>query len=450
MRQVRLDEEGGEAGGRRAAPLAERMRPRDLDEFAGQEHLLGPGRLLRRAIEQDRIPSMILWGPPGTGKTTLALLMARLSGARWERLSAVTAGVADVRRIAEEAGRRRAAGERTVLFIDEIHRFNRAQQDAVLPYVEDGTLVLIGATTENPYFSVNAPLLSRCRLFRLEPLSDEEVRLLLERALTDRERGLGALAVDVEPGALERLAAMAAGDARAALNALELAVENAPLAAGRRRLTAEAAAEAFQRRLLVYDRTGDEHYDTVSAWIKSMRGSDPDAALHYLARMLEAGEDQRFLARRLLIHAAEDVGLADPQALVVAAAAATAVDWVGLPEAALHLAEATLYISLAPKSNSVYAALAAARREARERRPPAVPPHLRDSSYPGARHLGHGRDYKYPHDYPGGWVEQTYLPPGLEGGYYRPGEGGWEAEAARRLERLRAGRGPSRRRDGDT
>ncbi len=427
----------GEEFLRGQAPLADRMRPRDLDEFVGQEHLLGPGRVLRRAVEAGRLPSMILWGPPGSGKTTLARLLAAAVGAHLEGLSAVTAGVADLRRVIE-AARERLVRERrrTILFIDEIHRFNKAQQDAVLPHVERGTVILIGATTENPYFEVNPALMSRCRLFRLQPLSDAEVRLLLERALADAERGLGGLRAQVSPEALEHLAAVANGDARVALNALELAVLSAPPGPdGVRRVDLEAAAEAAQRRPLAYDREGDAHYDTVSAWIKSMRGSDPDAALYWLARMLEAGEDPRFLARRLLIHAAEDVGLADPQALVVAAAAAQAVEWVGMPEARLPLAEATLYIATAPKSNSVYEALGRAERDVRERRFEGVPLHLRDAGYRGAARLGHGRDYRYPHDYPGAWVEQQYLPDGVPGGYYRPSDRGHEAEIGRRLRR---------------
>lgn len=419
------------------APLADRLRPRDLDEFVGQEHLLGEGRVLRRAIEAGRVPSLILWGPPGSGKTTLARLIAARTGAHFEPLSAVTAGVADLRR-AIDAARDRLGMERrrTILFVDEIHRFNKGQQDAVLPHVEAGTVILIGATTENPYFEVNAALLSRCRLFRLEPLADAEVRALLVRALADRERGLGAVGAEVAPEALDHLAAVANGDARAALNALELAVSStAPDADGVRRIGLDAAAEAAQRRPLAYDHEGDNHYDTVSAWIKSMRGSDPDAALYWLGRMIEAGEDPRFIARRLLIHAAEDVGLADPQALVVAAAAAQALEWVGMPEARLPLAEATLYIATAPKSNSTYEAIGRALKDVRERRFEGVPVHLRDASYRGAAKLGHGRGYLYPHDHPGAWVAQRYLPEGVPGGYYRPSDRGYEAEVRRRLAR---------------
>ncbi len=420
---------------RQSAPLADRMRPRNLEELVGQEHVIGPGRLLRRAIEADRIGSMILWGPPGSGKTTLARLIAAHTRAHFEQLSAVTAGVADLRRVVEVARERLGMHrQRTILFIDEIHRFNKAQQDAILPHVENGTIVLVGATTENPYFEVNAALVSRCRLFRLEPLSDAQVRILLERALADRERGLGGVQAEVAPEALDHLARVANGDARTALNALELVVLSTPPGEdGVRRVGLEQAAEAVQRRALVYDREGDNHYDTVSAWIKSMRGSDPDAALYWLARMIEAGEDPRFIARRLLVHAAEDVGLADPQALVVAAAAAQAAEWVGFPEARIPLAEATLYIATAPKSNSVVMAIDRAMADVREKRFQGVPLHLRDAHYRGAERLGHGRGYKYPHDYPGGWVEQRYLPEGIAGGYYRPGGQGYEADIQRRL-----------------
>lgn len=428
---------------RRSAPLADRMRPREFAEFVGQEQIVGEGRLLRRAIEADRLGSIILWGPPSSGKTTLARLIAARTAAHFEELSAVTAGVADLRRIVEQARERLGMhGRRTLLFIDEIHRFNKAQQDAILPHVENGTLTLIGATTENPYFEVNAALISRCRIFRLEPLSDADVRLLLERALADRERGLGGYRAEVAPEALDHLVRVAAGDARSALNALELAVlTTPPVEDGVRRVTVEAAAEAIQQRVLAYDKAGDNHYDTVSAWIKSMRGSDPDAAVYWLARMIYAGEAPRFIARRLLIHAAEDVGLADPQALVVAAAAAQAVEWVGMPEARIPLAEATIYIATAPKSNSAYQAINRALEEVRQNRPGPVPVHLRDASYKGAKALGHGEGYKYPHDYPGGWVAQQYLPEGATGGYYRPADRGYEAEVRRRSEGRRAADG---------
>ncbi len=430
-----LFDQAAEEARRKAAPLAERMRPRNLEEFVGQSHLLGEGRILRRLIENGELMSLILWGPPGSGKTTLGRLMAERAGAYLKVLSAVTAGVADLRRAVEEARERLGMyGQRTVVFVDEIHRFNKAQQDAILPHVERGEVVLIGATTENPYFEVIGPLLSRCSLFRLEPLSAEEVEIILERALADGERGLFSYRPEVPPEVIRFLADVTGGDARAALNALEMAVlATRPGPEGKRRVTLETAREAVQRRGILYDREGDQHYDHVSAFIKSIRGGDPDAAVYWLARMLEAGEDPRFLARRMLVHAAEDVGLADPQALVIAAAAALAVEWVGLPEARIPLAEAAIYLSSAPKSNSAYLAISRAEREVRERRFAGVPLHLRDSHYPGARRLGHGEGYLYPHDFPGGFVRQRYLPEGLEGGYYRPGKRGYEREIARRL-----------------
>ncbi|MDI3297748.1 MAG: replication-associated recombination protein A [Bacillota bacterium] len=422
------------------------MRPRSLEEFVGQEAVIGPGRLLRRAIEAGRVPSLLLWGPPGSGKTTLARLIARSTGAAFVQLSAVSAGVADLRRVVAEAQERQRLEQRkTILFVDEIHRFNKAQQDAVLPYVEDGTLTLIGATTENPYFEVIAPLLSRLRLFRLEPLGEAELRTILERALADRERGLGQVPAAVDEAALAHLVRMAAGDARTALNALELAVlSTEPGPDGVRHVTLEAAEESIQRKALRYDRLGDEHYDTASAFIKSMRGSDPDAALYWMARMIEAGEDPRFIARRLVIHAAEDVGLADPLALVVAAAAFQAAELVGWPEGRIPLAEAVLYVATAPKSNSVVRAVDAAQRAVREQPAGGVPLHLRSAEYPGAARLGHGAGYRYPHDDPRGFVEQRYLPEGVEGGFYRPGPRGYEREVARRLAGWWPGRWPSR------
>jgi putative ATPase len=418
-----------------SAPLAARMRPRTLDEFVGQAAILGPGKLLRRLIERDELRSAIFWGPPGCGKSTLALLIAGHTKAHFEPFSAVTGGVADVRKVIEAARtRRRAYGRRTILFVDEIHRFNKAQQDAFLPHVEDGTILLIGATTENPYFSVTGPLLSRARLFRFVPLSDEEVRDLVRRALADRERGLGALDVVLEPDAEAHLVDVADGDARKALSALELATLSIePDAEGRRVITRRIAEEATQGRVLGYDRDGDAHYDAISAFIKSMRGSDPDAAVYWLARMLAAGEDPRFIARRMVIHAAEDVGMADPTALLVATAAAQAVEFVGLPEAQIPMAEAAIYIATAPKSNAVVQAIGRANADVKERRPPPVPVHLRDTSYPGAKRLGSGEGYRYPHDYPGNVVEQEYLPEGAQAQpYYEPTDNGFEAEIRRR------------------
>jgi putative ATPase len=420
-----------------AAPLAARMRPRSLEEFVGQEHLVGPGRILRRLVDSGELASVVLYGPPGTGKTTLARILAQSARAHFETLNAVTSGAADIRRVAQEAhDRLRFHRQRTVVFVDEIHRFNRAQQDLLLPHVEDGTLVLVGATTENPFFALNSTLVSRVRILRLEPLSPEEIRRIVQRALQDSERGLGRLAVELDPQALEHLVQACGGDARVALNALEVAVTTtAPGPNGVRRVGLEAVVEALQRPVLRYDREGDQHYDTVSAFIKSMRGSDPDAAVYWLVRMLEAGEDPRFVARRMVIHAAEDVGLADPTALLVATAAAHAVEYVGMPEAQIPLAEAAIYIACAPKSNAVVRALARAREDVRTHSPEPVPAHLRDSSYPGAVRLGHGQGYRYPHDYPGGFVEQDYLPEGLRGRvYYEPTDRGFEATLRQRLQ----------------
>ena len=434
-------------------PLAARMRPRDLDEVVGQDHLLGPGRPLRVLIESDRLRSMILYGPPGSGKTTLARLIAARTKAAFASLNAVTAGVGDVRQVLNEARERlRFHGQRTVLFIDEIHRFNKAQQDALLPAVEDGTVILIGATTQNPYFSINAPLLSRAPIFRLHALSDEQLGQIIDRALADPGRGLGSVAVELEPAARSLLLRAANGDARAVLNGLELAVEIARAVSrqqrpgensgtegqGPLRVTAEIVADALQTRTVAYDAGGDDHYDTLSAFIKSMRGSDPDAAVYWLARMLEAGEDPRTIARRLIIHAAEDVGNADPQALVVAVAAAQAVEHVGLPEGRIPLAQATLYIATAPKSNAAYKAIGAALDAVRSERWEPVPIHLRDASYPGAKRLGHGEGYLYPHDFPGHYVQQTYLPANLEGRrFYEPSDQGYEVTVRERLRRWR-------------
>lgn len=420
------------------APLAARMRPRTLEEFLGQSEVVGEGRLLRRSIQADRLSSMIFYGPPGTGKTTLAMIVAGNTRSHFESLNAVTSGVPDIRRVIAEAKERYALQQkRTVLFIDEIHRFNKAQQDALLPAVEDGTVLLIGATTENPYYEVNAPLLSRCRVFRLRSLGDEDIRNLIQRALADEERGLGEHRVELAVEALEHLVHTAEGDARTALNGLELAVlTTEPGPDGIRRIDLNAVEESVQQRAFLYDKNGQAHYDTISAFIKSMRGSDPQAAVYYLARMIEAGEDPRFIARRIVVHAAEDVGNADPQALLVATAAAQAVELVGLPEAKIPLAQAVIYIATAPKSNASCAAIHAATEDALKEKLGEIPAHLRDASHPGTRQLGNGKGYIYPHDDPQGYVVQQYLPHHLAGKvYYSPTERGQEAEIKRRMER---------------
>ena len=412
----------------RRAPLADRLRPVRLDDIVGQEHLVGAEKPLRRLIEEDRLSSVVLWGPPGTGKTSLARLIARVTAKEFVELSAVNASVKDVREVMASALAR--LGERdvgTILFLDEVHRFNKAQQDALLPSVESGLLVLIGATTENPYFEVNPPLLSRSTLFRLEPLDSEATHLLLRRGLEAEQ----ATATDE---ALDLLADRAAGDGRLALTSLEVAVA---LAAGRddATVTFDDAEAALGTKAVRYGR--DEHYDVVSAFIKSIRGSDPDAGLYWLARMLEAGEDARFIVRRLVILASEDIGMADPMALVVADAAARAVEFVGLPEARLNLAQAVVHLATAPKSNRVYRALAADAADARAPGTGLVPPHLRDAHYKGAAGLGHGEGYDYPHDDPRGWVEQAHRPEEVEGHvYYEPSPHGFEAEVARRIAEL--------------
>jgi putative ATPase len=413
------------------------MRPRTLDEFVGQTHILGPGQLLRRAIEADRIQSLIFYGPPGSGKTSLAQIIARQTRSKFERLSGVESNVADMRRVlAAAANRVENKGQSTILFIDEIHRFNKSQQDVLLPDVEAGVVRLIGATTHNPFFFVNSPLVSRSQIFELRPLGESELRSLLERALQDPERGLGYVRVEAEPPALGHLAKLSDGDARKALNALEIAALTTPPGSdGVVRIDLKVAEQSIQKKAVVYD-DEDAHYDTISAFIKSMRGSDPDAALYWLAKMIHAGEDPRFIARRIVIHAAEDVGLADPMALVLANAAFQAAEFIGWPEARIPLAEATIYIATAPKSNSTVVAIDSAVKDVESGRTLAVPEHLRDASYKGAKRLGHGKGYKYAHDFPGHFVPQQYLEDARR--YYEPTEQGVEKKIKDRLEKWRA------------
>jgi len=422
----------------REQPLAARMRPRTLEEFVGQAHIVGPGTLLRRAIEADRVSSMILWGPPGTGKTTLAMIVANRTQSFFASISAVMAGVGDLRKLVQEAKDRRGMyGQRTIVLVDEIHRFNKAQQDALLPYVEDGTIILIGATTENPYFEVIGALVSRSRVFQMKPLSDEEIETVLRRALADAEHGLGKIPVEIDDDALAHLVTVAGGDARNALNALELAVTTTPAdKQGRVHIDLTVAQESIQRRALLYDKDGDAHYDTISAFIKSLRGGDPDAALYWMARMIYSGEDARFIVRRMIILASEDVGLADPQALLVATAAAQALEWVGLPEAQYALAEAAIYLATAPKSNSCGAYFQAL-EEVERMGVTHVPNHLKDATR-DADALGHGEGYEYPHNFPGHWVAQQYLPDKLQGRrWYEPGEIGYEKLIKERLAKMR-------------
>jgi putative ATPase len=425
---------------KKEAPLAARMRPETLEEFVGQEHLIGTGRILRKAIESGQLPSMMLWGPPGSGKTTLAFIIANTTASHFSSVSAVTAGVADLRRIIDEAKeRRKLYQQKTILFIDEIHRFNKAQQDAVLPFVEDGTIILIGATTENPSFEVISPLLSRTRVFTLKPLTDEEINVIIQRALQDKERGLGKIEVILDDEARKHLITLSNNDARTALNALELAVMTTPYdSKGKRQITLPVIEDALQHRSLIYDKAGEQHYDLISALHKSLKDSDPDASLYWLARMLEAGEDPLYIARRLVRAASEDIGMADPQALVVAMAAQQAVHFIGIPEGNLALAEAAVYLATAPKSNSLYVAYSLVQDEVKRGRNEPVPLNLRNPETKLMKDLGYGKGYKYSHDFPGHVVEQQHLPDSLKNRrFYFPGELGYERQVVERLKAQR-------------
>ena len=421
------------------SPLASRMRPRTLEEVAGQEHIIGKDKLLYRAIKVDKLGSVIFYGPPGTGKTTLAKVIANTTSSRFQQINATVAGKKDMEEVVKEAQQHLGMyGKKTILFVDEIHRFNKGQQDYLLPFVEDGTLILIGATTENPYFEVNGALISRSIVFELKPLKKEDICKLLERAATDTERGMGSYGAVLEDEAKEFLADISGGDARAALNALELGVLTTEKSEdGKIHIDLETASQCIQKRVVRYDKTGDNHYDTISAFIKSMRGSDPDAAVFYLAKMLYAGEDIKFIARRIMICAAEDVGNADPQALQVAVAAAQAVERLGMPEARIPLAQAVTYVASAPKSNAAYLAVDEAMEAVRSVKT-TVPVHLQDSHYKGAAKMGHGIGYQYAHDYPNHYVKQQYLPSELEGRvFYRPTDNGYEQEIQEYFRKIR-------------
>jgi len=438
---------------REVEPLAVRMRPRVLEEFAGQQHFLGPGKLLRRMLQADRLTSVIFYGPPGTGKTTLAQIIAHTTKSHFEEVNAAAVGVKEVRAIIDAAKDRLVnSGQRTVLFLDEIHRFNRAQQDILLPDVESGQILLIGATTENPFFAVNSPLISRSQIFQFAPLSEEEIKSLVKRAIEDKERGFGKLDIEIDEKALDLWATMSDGDARRALMALEVAVLSSEHEVKNQKskikIDLDAAEQSIQRKAIVYDGTGDEHYDAASALIKSMRGSDPDAAVYWVARMLEAGEDPRFIARRIAILASEDIGNADPQAICIANACFDIVEKIGMPEAQLTLGQAAIYMAMAPKSNASAMAIWGAMADVKEGRTIPVPKHLKDTHYRGSKRLGHGEGYKYAHDFAGGMVEQDYL--GVDKEYYRPTDRGFEAELQRRLKQWEEARNvgkPEQKRD---
>ncbi len=421
---------------REKAPLADRMRPRTIEEFVGQEHLLGQGKILRQAIESDQLPSMILWGPPGSGKTTLAMIIASTTGAQFLSFSAVLSGIKEIKEVIQEAQEWRHQKKKTVLFVDEIHRFNKAQQDAFLPHVEKGTIILIGATTENPSFEVISPLLSRSKVFTLQSLTEEEVELILKRALADKERGLGDYPAEIEPEVLKGICRMANGDARAALNTLEMVVlTTTPDHQGLRHVRKIHLEEVLQKKSFLYDKAGEEHYNLISALHKSLRGSDPDASLYWLARMIDAGEDPLYIARRMIRFASEDVGMADPQALPITVAAMQAFHFIGLPEGTLALAEAAVYLATAPKSNALYVAYGKVEGDVREMENMPVPLHIRNAPTRLMKDLGYGKDYKYPHDYPEHFVEEEYLPENLKGRtYYHPADQGFEREVKRRLE----------------
>ena len=422
------------------SPLASRLRPTTLDEVVGQQHIVGKDKLLYRAIKADKLSSIIFYGPPGTGKTTLAKVIANTTSAEFKQINATSAGKKDMEEVVQQAKNNQGMyGKKTILFIDEIHRFNKGQQDYLLPFVEDGTIILIGATTENPYFEVNSALLSRSIIFELKKLDKEDIKVLLLRAVNDREKGMGSFGAVIDDDALEFLADVCNGDARAALTAIELGILTTERGAdGQIHITIDVASECIQKRVISYDKTGDNHYDTISAFIKSMRGSDPDAAVYYLARMLYAGEDIKFIARRIMICASEDVGNADPMALVVATSAAQAVERIGMPEAQIILSQAVTYVACAPKSNAAYEAIGAAMSTVRNNVTPPVPTHLQDAHYKGAEKLGHGLGYKYAHVYPNHYVEQQYLPDALVGTkFYEPTEMGYEQKIREHFKKIK-------------